>query len=88
MDLNDNTVAPSNDGAQLIALADEAKRDVETQLGFRLSLLTIDPVNECFNLFHLPSTTVRLIEHATSVAEEIYPQYEERIKEATQGAAD
>lgn len=87
MDLNDNTVEPVNDGSQLIAIAEEAKREVETQLGFRLSLLTIDPLNKCFKLFHLPSTTVRLIEHATTVAADIYPQYEERIN-ATQGTAD
>ena len=87
MDLNDNAVEPVNDGSQLIAIAEEAKREVETQLGFRLSLLTIDPLNKCFKLFHLPSTTVRLTEHATTVAADIYPQYEERIN-ATQGTAD
>lgn len=87
MDLNDNTVEPVNDGSKLIAIAEEAKRDVENQLGFRLSLLTIDPLAKCFKLFHLPSTTVRLIEHADTVAADIYPQYEERIN-ATQGTAD
>ena len=87
MDLNDNNVETVIDGSALIAIADEAKREVEAQLGFRLSLLTIDLQNKCFSLFHLPSTTVRLIEHATTVAADIYPQYEERIN-ATQGSAD
>ena len=87
MDLIDNVIEPVNNGSELIAIAEEAKREVETQLGFRLSLLTIDPLAKCFKLFHLPSTTVRLIEHATKVAADIYPQYEERIN-ATQGTAD
>ena len=87
MESNDNAIVDSKIDSQLSTLADDAKRELETKLGFRLSLVTIDTHQECFKLFHLPSTNARQIEHSTGVAVELYPQYEERIK-AIQGEAD
>lgn len=60
-------------------LAEEVKRVIEVRLDLRLTLVTIDPVAEKFNLFHLPSTTTRRIEYADRIAREVYPSYKERI---------
>lgn len=87
METTDKVLEDSKKDSLMNELADNAKRELETKLGFRLSLVTIDPVEECFKLFHNPSTNVRQIEYSENIAAELYPEYDERIK-AIQGEAD
>lgn len=87
METTDKVLEDSKKDSLMNELADNAKRELETKLGFRLSLVTIDPVEECFKLFHIPSTNVRQIEYSKNIAIELYPEYDERIK-AIQGEAD
>ena len=87
METTDKVLEDSKKDSLMNELADNAKRELETKLGFRLSLVTIDPVEECFKLFHIPSTNVRQIEYSENIAAELYPEYDERIK-AIQGEAD
>lgn len=87
METTDKVLEDSKKDSLMNELADNAKRELETKLGFRLSLVTIDPVEECFKLFHISSTNVRQIEYSKNIAIELYPEYDERIK-AIQGEAD
>lgn len=73
--------------AELLTLADEAKRVLENNIGFRLSLVVIDAPSKAFKLFFLPSSNSRQMEYANKVAGETYPLFAERVN-AILGKAD
>ena len=81
LDLNTNAllVEPTIQDLALNRLAEEAKRKIEERAGFRLSLATINLEKKKFDLYHLPSSTIIMIQHADKVAEEVYLDFAERI---------
>ena len=66
---------------ELNKLATELKRTLEDRLGYRLSLVTIDTEKKVLNVFHLPSSNLRMIEYADKVAAELYEEHADRIEE-------
>lgn len=69
------SVGPSENEIALQKLTAELQRELENRIGFRVSLLTVNVEKKEFEVFHLPSTRINLIEYAKEKASELYLEY-------------
>lgn len=71
---------PSENEIALQKLTTELQRILENRIGFRLSLLTVNVEKKEFDVFHLPSTRINLIEYTKEKASELYLEYTSDIE--------
>ena len=74
------TVGPSENEIALQKLTAELQRVLENRIGFRVSLLTVNVEKKEFDVFHLPSTRINLIEYTKEKASELYLEYTSDIE--------
>lgn len=73
-------IGPSENEIALQKLTTELQRILENRIGFRLNLLTVNVEKKEFNVFHLPSTRINLIEYTKEKASELYLEYTSDIE--------
>lgn len=73
-------VGPSENEIALQKLTAELQRILENRIGFRVSLLTVNVEEKEFEVFHLPSTRINLVEYAKEKASELYLEYTSDIE--------
>ena len=74
------TVGPSENEIALQKLTAKLQRVLENRIGFRVSLLTVNVEKKEFDVFHLPSTRINLIEYTKEKASELYLEYTSDIE--------